>query len=78
MHYILSQHVVGASYIALECGGFLTGLGFDTTVMVCASIRETNCGHLRFATICVRPVNRFGLGALVLGSIICGFPVHGR
>ncbi|ESO97401.1 hypothetical protein LOTGIDRAFT_159432 [Lottia gigantea] len=26
--------VVGASYIALECGGFLTGLGFDTTVMV--------------------------------------------
>jgi len=26
--------VVGASYIALECAGFLTGLGFDTTVMV--------------------------------------------
>jgi len=25
---------VGASYIALECAGFLTGLGFDTTVMV--------------------------------------------
>lgn len=26
--------VVGASYIALECAGFLTGLGYDTTVMV--------------------------------------------
>lgn len=26
--------VVGASYVALECGGFLTALGYDTTVMV--------------------------------------------
>jgi len=26
--------VVGASYIALECAGFLTGLGFDVSVMV--------------------------------------------
>jgi thioredoxin reductase (NADPH) len=26
--------VVGASYIALECSGFLTSLGYDTTVMV--------------------------------------------
>lgn len=26
--------VVGASYVALECAGFLHGLGFDTTVMV--------------------------------------------
>ena len=26
--------VVGASYIALECAGFLTGLGFDTTVLM--------------------------------------------
>ncbi|CAC5419494.1 TXNRD [Mytilus coruscus] len=26
--------VIGGSYIALECGGFLTGMGFDTTVMV--------------------------------------------
>ncbi|XP_054718869.1 thioredoxin reductase 2, mitochondrial-like [Uloborus diversus] len=26
--------VVGGSYVALECAGFLTGLGFDTTVMV--------------------------------------------
>lgn len=26
--------VVGASYVALECSGFLNGLGFDTTVMV--------------------------------------------
>jgi thioredoxin reductase (NADPH) len=25
---------VGASYIALECGGFLAGLGFDTTILV--------------------------------------------
>lgn len=25
---------IGASYIALECAGFLAGLGFDTTVMV--------------------------------------------
>ena len=27
--------VVGASYIALECAGFLAGLGLDVTVMVC-------------------------------------------
>lgn len=26
--------VVGASYVALECAGFLAGLGFETTVMV--------------------------------------------
>jgi len=26
--------VIGASYVALECAGFLTALGFDTTVMV--------------------------------------------
>jgi thioredoxin/glutathione reductase (selenoprotein) len=26
--------VVGASYVALECAGFLGGLGYDTTVMV--------------------------------------------
>lgn len=26
--------VVGASYIALECAGFLTAFGYDTTVMV--------------------------------------------
>jgi pyruvate/2-oxoglutarate dehydrogenase complex dihydrolipoamide dehydrogenase (E3) component len=26
--------VIGGSYIALECAGFLQGLGFDTTVMV--------------------------------------------
>jgi thioredoxin reductase (NADPH) len=25
---------IGASYVSLECAGFLTGLGFDTTVMV--------------------------------------------
>jgi thioredoxin reductase (NADPH) len=25
--------VVGAGYVALECAGFLTGLGFDATVM---------------------------------------------
>jgi len=26
--------VVGASYIALECGGFMNSLGIDTTIMV--------------------------------------------
>jgi len=26
--------VVGASYVALECAGFLSALGYDTTVMV--------------------------------------------
>lgn len=26
--------VIGASYIALECGGFLAGLGYDVTIMV--------------------------------------------
>jgi pyruvate/2-oxoglutarate dehydrogenase complex dihydrolipoamide dehydrogenase (E3) component len=25
--------VIGASYVALECAGFLTGLGYDTSVM---------------------------------------------
>jgi len=25
---------IGASYVALECAGFLTGIGYDTTVMV--------------------------------------------
>ena len=25
---------VGASYVSLECGGFLAGLGYDTTIMV--------------------------------------------
>jgi len=25
---------IGGSYIGLECGGFLTGLGFDTTIMI--------------------------------------------
>ena len=27
--------LVGASYIALECAGFLAGIGLDVTVMVC-------------------------------------------
>lgn len=31
---ILCRLLIGASYIALECAGFLNGLGFDTTVMV--------------------------------------------
>jgi len=31
---VLSRLVVGASYVALECAGFLGGLGYDTTVMV--------------------------------------------
>lgn len=26
--------IIGAAYIALECAGFLTGMGYDTTVMV--------------------------------------------
>ncbi len=26
--------VIGASYVALECGGFLRGLGYDVTIMV--------------------------------------------
>ena len=26
--------IVGASYIALECGGFLHGMGIDVTIMV--------------------------------------------
>lgn len=26
--------VVGASYVALECGGFLSALGYETTIMV--------------------------------------------
>lgn len=30
--------VVGASYVALECAGFLNGLGYDTTVMARSNI----------------------------------------
>ena len=26
--------VIGAGYVALECGGFLTGVGLDVTVAV--------------------------------------------
>jgi len=26
--------VIGASYVALECAGFIKGLGYDTTVMM--------------------------------------------
>lgn len=26
--------IIGASYVALECGGFLKGLGYDTSIMV--------------------------------------------
>jgi thioredoxin reductase (NADPH) len=26
--------VIGASYVALECAGFLKGLGYDVTVLV--------------------------------------------
>lgn len=26
---------IGASYIALECAGFLSGIGIETSVMVC-------------------------------------------
>lgn len=26
--------IVGASYVALECGGFLHSLGYDVTIMV--------------------------------------------
>ncbi|XP_064620864.1 thioredoxin reductase 2, mitochondrial-like [Lineus longissimus] len=26
--------VIGASYVSLECAGFLTGMGYDTTVMI--------------------------------------------
>lgn len=26
--------IIGASYVALECAGFLNGLGFDTSVLV--------------------------------------------
>jgi len=31
--------VVGASYIALECAGFIAALGFDVTVMVRSILR---------------------------------------
>ena len=38
-----STLIVGASYIALECAGFLKGLGIDVTVMVCHfSVIENN------------------------------------
>jgi len=31
---LLYRLVIGGSYVALECAGFLTGLGFDVTVML--------------------------------------------
>ncbi|XP_069134970.1 thioredoxin reductase 2, mitochondrial-like isoform X2 [Argopecten irradians] len=41
--------VIGGSYIALESAGFLTGLGFDTTVMVrsiCLRMFDQQMAHL--------------------------------
>ena len=35
--------VVGASYVALECAGFLGGLGLDVTVMVCLAFISGLC-----------------------------------
>ncbi|KAI1239228.1 hypothetical protein IHE44_0012342 [Lamprotornis superbus] len=35
--------VVGASYVALECAGFLAGLGLDVTVMVLLAIGRDPC-----------------------------------
>ena len=32
--FIVCRLVIGGSYVALECAGFLTGLEFDTTVMI--------------------------------------------
>jgi len=40
--------VVGASYVALECAGFLSGIGFDTKVMVRSIILrgfDQECGN---------------------------------
>ncbi len=40
--------IVGAGYIALECGGFLSGLGYDVTLMVRSTILrgfDRDCAH---------------------------------
>ena len=41
--------LVGASYIALECAGFLAGLGVDATVMVCEHNESNIWPHLNLA-----------------------------
>jgi len=47
-----STLVVGASYVGLECAGFLQGLGFQTTVLV--SCRTTLTFNLIVPTECSR------------------------
>jgi len=58
--------VVGASYVALECAGFIAGLGYDTTVMMrsiplrgfdqqCAE-HICGCGPIRTAPTAAPPV----------------------
>ena len=42
--------VVGASYVALECAGFLAGLGFDVTVMVRSILLR---GFDQVSSVCV-------------------------
>ena len=43
--------VVGASYVALECAGFINGVGFDTTVMMRSSplrgFDQQMAGHIK-------------------------------
>jgi len=40
--------LVGASYIALECAGFLRGLGLDVTVMIRSILLRYSCFVMYF------------------------------
>lgn len=43
--------VVGASYVALECAGFLAGIGLDVTIMVRSVY--TTISHNMYCSICL-------------------------
>lgn len=42
--------IIGASYIALECGGFLRGLNYDVTIMVSLKIKISTSPAKHFAS----------------------------
>lgn len=47
--------VIGGGYIAMECAGFLHGLGYDTTIMVRSQVMrqfDDQAGNDRLSCMC--------------------------
>ena len=53
--------LIGASYVSLECAGFLKGLGLDVTVMVRSIFLRGTKSFLQHVFFCRRPSRYFGL-----------------